>query len=216
MKNKKGLIICISCVIIAIIIGIVVFIINDNNRKNEEKRREEELNSVRQNTLEFLENAYTVSENSLKENNTTTSENKSETNTSSSTTKQSETGSAGSNISYADNEKQKRADVKAAAENTIKDVYGENVEEITINEIKIYNAEKVQSIQTLAEKNLRENQVAFEIKYDIKLKPGTDMTQYLAGNGEQDGNYIKNKSNCGILRVNGENDFTMEEWGTGF
>lgn len=219
MKNKKGLVIGITIAIIIFIIAIIVFLVNDNIRKNEEKRKAEELNSVRQNTLEFLENAYSVTENSISTTNSTSnnnSENENKSGENTTATKQSETGTAGSRLSYADNDKQKKIDVKAAVEKKLKETYGDDLEEITINNIKLYNAEKVNSIQTLADRNLEENEVVFEVRYDLKFKDNIDINQYLAGNGEREGNSIKNKFNCGIVKVNGDNDFEMELWGTGF
>lgn len=42
------------------------------------------------------------------------------------------------------------------------------------------------------------------------------MNKYTAASGEIDGQYIKNKSNLGIIKTDAEGNYTIKNFGTGW
>ncbi len=129
-------------------------------------------------------------------------------------------GYAGINIPLKDNYSEAEYQIKVAMQNLLKDSYGEEVFDARINVEKIYSAEEENEVEALKERNLGPNEVAFEVKYDIKPAQGVDPNKFTAGTGvfDEESGWVKEKYNLGILRPTGEEDpaYKITDFGTGW
>ena len=107
--------------------------------------------------------------------------------------------------------------IEIAMQNLIKKNYGSDVVDSKIFVEKIYTSEEEQEMDVLKEMNLGPDEVAFEVKYELKIKEGIDPIRFTAATGEYDEEtgWVKEKYNVGILRPNGEG-YTITDFGTGF
>lgn len=130
------------------------------------------------------------------------------------------TGTAGSNIPLKDNHDEAEYQIKLAFQDQIKKAFGDSVVDVKIYVEKIYTAEEEQEDEALKEKNLGPNEIAFEVKYELKPAEGTDVNALTAATGvydEQTG-WVKEKYNLGILRptINEEALYRVTDVGTGW
>lgn len=129
-------------------------------------------------------------------------------------------GTAGSNIPLKDNFEEAEYQIKVAFQDWLVEAYGDSVFDARIYVEKIYTAEEEQEIDALKERNLGANEVAFEVKYELKPAEGADINMLTAATGEYDeeSGWIKEKYNLGILRPNteGEAKYKVTEVGTGW
>ena len=129
-----------------------------------------------------------------------------------------QTGTAGSNLPLKDDAKEAEYQIKVAMQKLFEENYGEEVADSRIYVTKIYTAEDEQEVETLKEKNLGPNEIAFEVKYELRLAEGVEDTmKYTVANGEYDkeSGWIRNKTNLGILVPDG-NEYKITEFGTGW
>lgn len=131
-----------------------------------------------------------------------------------------ETGTAGSNIPLKDNHEEAENQIKIAMQNLLEEMYGDEVVETKIDVQKIYTVEEEQE-EPLNSYNLGLNEVAFEVKYELKLAEGVeDIMKYTAATGEYDeeSGWVKEKYNLGILRPNesGDAKYKITDFGTGW
>ena len=107
--------------------------------------------------------------------------------------------------------------VYLALERYIKEGFGNSVEEVLPTRIRIFTKEEISQDEAIQSHNVGETDIVFDVTYDLRIAEGvTDMNQFTAGTGEIDGQYIRNKSNVGIARDQGENGYTIDAFGTGF
>ena len=136
------------------------------------------------------------------------------------TNKGDEVGTAGSNIPLKDNLEEAEYQIKVAMQNWLKDAYGEKVFDARIYVEKMYTTEEEQEIPELKERNLGPNEVAFEVKYEIKPAVGVDPVIFTAATGEYDeeAGWVKEKYNLGILRPTGKEEpkYEITDFGTGW
>ena len=129
-------------------------------------------------------------------------------------------GTAGSNIPLKDNFTEAEYQIKVAMQDLLKEAYGEDVFDARFNVEKIYTYEDEQEVEALKERNLGANEVAFEVKYEIKPAQGVDPIKFTAANGEYDeeSGWVKEKYNLGILRPasDGEAKYVITDFGTGW
>lgn len=123
-----------------------------------------------------------------------------------------------SNNASVENERQIRDGLKKV----FTEIYGTNVWGIRIEGIKVYSKEEEQSNEMISQMNLGENDVAFEISYDIQPAKNADLNMLLAGNGEYDADsgWIENITRVGVLRPNedetAEEKYIITDFGTGW
>ena len=117
-----------------------------------------------------------------------------------------------------DNNTPEKLIVKNVIENHYKDNFDGEVEKVKFNSIKIYTKEEIENNELLKELNLNEKDVPFEINYELKIKEGTeDLMKYTAATGNIDGQWIKEKYNCGVAKFDSENStYSLSNFGTGF
>ena len=133
--------------------------------------------------------------------------------------KSEQTGTAGSNIPLKDNVEEAEYQIKVAMQYLLEESYGDKVVDARIYVEKIYSSEE-EKVEPLKSLNVGINDVAFEVKYELKLAEGVDVNEFLAGSGEYDeeSEWIKEKYNVGILRENekGEPKYKITDFGTGW
>ena len=107
--------------------------------------------------------------------------------------------------------------VTQALDQYLKAAFPDMVEEVAPTEIKVYTADEIAANEALASYEIGENDVVFEATYDMKIAEGVeDLNQFTAATGEIDGQWIRNKSNLGIVKDNGDGTYTIDAFGTGW
>ena len=136
--------------------------------------------------------------------------------------KSEQTGTAGSNIPLKDNLEEAKHQIEVAMQYLLKETYGDEVFDARIYVEKVYTAEEEQEIEALKEMNLGPNEVAFEVKYELKPAAGVeDIMKFTAATGEYDEEtgWVKEKYNLGVLRPtdgSGEQKYKITDFGTGW
>lgn len=129
-------------------------------------------------------------------------------------------GTAGSNIPLIDNIPEAENQIKIAMENLLKETYGDDIVDSKINVTRIYSAEDEETMPELKDYNLTENEVAFEVNYEIKPAEGVDANMFTAGTGvyDEETGWVTEKYNLGILRPNtsGDAKYVITNFGTGW
>lgn len=124
------------------------------------------------------------------------------------------------NISLKNNIEEAKYQIELAMKNQIKETYGEDVTDSKIYVEKIYSPVDEEEVEPLKEMNLGENEVAFEVKYEIKPAEDADIMVLTAATGEYDeeSGWIKEKYNLGIIRPNDSGDakYKITDFGTGW
>ena len=91
--------------------------------------------------------------------------------------------------------------------------YGDSVEEFRPVKIKVYTADELANDEIFKSLTINDDDIVFEADYELKIIDGyEDMNIFTVATGEIDGQWIKNKSNVGIIRSNGN----VEVLGTSF
>lgn len=107
--------------------------------------------------------------------------------------------------------------VTQALDQYLKAAFPDMVEEVAPTEIKVYTADEIAANEALQTYELNEGDVVFEATYDMKIAEGVeDLNQFTAATGEIDGQWIRNKSNLGIVKGNGDGTYTIDAFGTGW
>ena len=131
-----------------------------------------------------------------------------------------EGGYAGSNIPLKDNYNEAKYQIEVAIQNWIASQYGDAVVDSNIFVEKIYNVEDEEQVPAIKEMNLGPNEVAFEVKYELKPADGADISTLTGANGEYDeeSGWVLEKYNVGVLRpaIEGEEDYRITDFGTGW
>lgn len=145
---------------------------------------------------------------------------KQETTKASTSTKKEQTGTAGSNIPIKDNHEEAEYQIKVAFQDWLAETYGDEVFDARIYVEKIYSAEEEQK-EPLKSYNLGPDEVAFEVKYELKLAEGVDPNKFTAATGvyDEESGWVKEKYNIGILRLNSdgsESKYKITDLGTGW
>ena len=134
-------------------------------------------------------------------------------------TKSQPEGTAGSNIPLKDNAEEAEYQIKVAMQNLLEETFGEKVYDARIYVEKIYTSEDEQETEVLKEMNLGLDEVAFEVKYELKLAEGVDPMEFTAATGvyDEETGWVTEKYNVGVLRPkkNGEG-YEITDFGTGF
>lgn len=135
--------------------------------------------------------------------------------------KEEQIGTAGSNMPLKDRYDDAEYEIKKAFQDHLAEAYGEKVFDARINVQKIYTAEEEQAIDTLKEKALGPDEIAFEVNYELKPAEGVDANELMAATGEYDeeSGWIINLFNLGILRPNPSGDtpaYVVTDLGTGW
>ncbi len=107
--------------------------------------------------------------------------------------------------------------VALALEQYFKDSFGDVIEEVVPTNIKVYTEEEIAADEALKDYTINEGDIVFSAEYELKISEDCeDLMPFTAGTGEIDGQWIRNKSNVGIARNNGEAGYSIDAFGTAF
>ncbi len=111
----------------------------------------------------------------------------------------------------------KKDEVKKALMQHYMDNYEDAIQEVKYNNVKIYSKEEAEKDELIKSLNLGENDIAFEVEYELKVKEGyKDIMQFTAATGEIDGQWVKEKYNCGVLKQKEDGTYELTNFGTSF
>ena len=135
--------------------------------------------------------------------------------------KSEQTGTAGSNIPLKDNMKEAEAQVIAAMQAKLVEMYGDQVDDSRIRIEKLYSTEDEQAFEPVGSMHLGPNEVAFELTMDLHPAEGADVNMLLIPNGELDeeSGWVVNVFRLGVLRENTESSdpkYVITDFGTGW
>lgn len=123
-------------------------------------------------------------------------------------------------ISLKNNEQEAKYQIEVALKNLLKKAYGTSITDIKINSLKIYSIMDEQENEPLKEMNLGDNEVAFEVNYELKAAENADIMSLTAATGvyDEESGWVKEKFNLGIIRpdANSESKYVITDFGTGW
>ena len=95
--------------------------------------------------------------------------------------------------------------------------YGDNLETCEFRNIKIFTAEEIaEDDELFSNYNFVETDIVFSASYDLKAPDGKDVAPLLPANGEEDGQWVREKYVCGNLTLNANGEYELDNIGTGF
>lgn len=107
--------------------------------------------------------------------------------------------------------------VAIALEQYYKTAHPDEIEAVEPTNVKIYTAEEIAASEVLQGYDIKDGDIVFEAKYDLKIAEGVeDMSPFTVPSGEIDGQWVRNKSNVGIVKDNGDGTYTIDAFGTGW
>ena len=123
-------------------------------------------------------------------------------------------------VALKDNPEEAEYQIKVAFQKWLEQAYGDDVVDARIYVEKIYGTEEEQATEVLKDYNLTTDEVAFEVRYELRPAEGADINALTAATGvydEQTG-WITEKYNLGILRpaVGNDNGYIVTDIGTGW
>ena len=129
-------------------------------------------------------------------------------------------GTAGSNMPLKDRADDAKQEIEKAFQAWIAETYGEKVVESKVYVEKMYTAEEEQEVEAIKEMNLGAEEIAFEVRYELKPAEGADINELTVANGvyDEESGWIKEKFNLGVLRpsIEGEALYRVTNIGTGW
>ena len=107
--------------------------------------------------------------------------------------------------------------VRQAVEAYVKAANEGEIEEFKTVDVKVYSQEEIKEMaEVLADYGLNEKDIVFDIHYELKIADGVDAMKFTAATGEIDGEWVKEKSNCGIAKYLSDGKYEIQNFGTGF
>lgn len=106
--------------------------------------------------------------------------------------------------------------VSEVVELYIRDSNEDKIEDFKTTSVKVYTADDIAADSTLADYDLNDNDIVFAIVYELKIADGVDPIEFTAATGEVDGQWVRDKSNCGVLKYGEDGEYTVSNFGTGF
>ena len=187
----KKVIICVLCVAI---IACAVYFVSVKYQKTENNTAENINSEVK----------TTVTDNEVTEN----------------VPKSEQTGTAGSNMPLKDNAEEAEYQIEVALQYLFEEIYGDKVFDARIYVEKVYTYEDEQEIDALKQMKLGPDEVAFEVKYELKPTKDANITELTIPDGEYDEEteWVTGLHRVGVLRPteSGEQKYEITDFGTGW
>ncbi len=115
------------------------------------------------------------------------------------------------------NEEEVKKRLDKALDIYFEDAFDVRADDVKITRLKIFSPEEEETDERLADLHLMEEEIAFEVEFDVHPAPGVDPNVFTFANGEIDGDWVRNKYNCGILRLDSEEgQYRITSIGTSF
>lgn len=106
--------------------------------------------------------------------------------------------------------------VSEVVELYLRDAYEDKIEDFKTTSVKVYSSDDIAADSALADYDLDDNDIVFDIVYELKIADGVDPIEFTAATGDVDGQWVRNKSNCGVLKYGEDGEYTVSNFGTGF
>ena len=110
--------------------------------------------------------------------------------------------------------------IEIALHALFKETYGNKIEAAKIYVDKVYDSKQAKEKEEMADLNLKEDEYAFEVTYDLLPAEGTDPNELSIPNGEynEENGWVMNNTRIGTLRLNDSEDtkYKIEDFGTGW
>ena len=95
--------------------------------------------------------------------------------------------------------------------------YGDNMEVCEFTNIKIYSKEEIVENDVLfSDYQFEDTDIVFAATYDLKAPDGKSINPLLPANGEEDGQWVREKYICGYLSQVSEGTYQLASAGTAF
>ena len=122
-----------------------------------------------------------------------------------------------SNTPLKEDKEEAEEQINIAMEDLLAEIYGDSVVAAKINVTKIYTAEEEQEFDALKQMNLGENEVAFELNYELKPAEGADIFKLTVPDGVYDEKtgWVTEIYRLGVLRPDGDG-YIITDFGTGW
>ena len=222
MNKKTVVLVCIIIVVVIFcIIGAIALMGNLTNSKNGSNNNT--INQVTTRTNENISNR-TSSSNTYNQNKTNTTQNlitntqtNTQINTTTNTTEPRNTvNNSSTPVSYAN--KSQEEIVQIAIQQYYTTNFQNVVEGIEFKSIKILSRDEINQNEQLRKRDISVKDIVFQSTYDLKIAKSYDrIGKFAAGNGNIDGQWIRNKYSSGIVKFKSENNYAIEEGlGTSF
>ncbi len=128
---------------------------------------------------------------------------------------------------YLDSIQDKRSHHSAAIyqiEKTLQDefesvVYREQISNVRFNVTKVYTTEEIQKDKTMKSLKLGDQDLAFEVTYQLQPAEGVDPNELMIPDGDYDEElgWVKNISRLGVLKYNKkDHSYELDHFGTGW
>ncbi len=132
-------------------------------------------------------------------------------------------GTAGSRMPLKDNLTEAEKQIKNVLLSMFEEIYGDEITDARIEVEKMYDFTEEQEIEPLREMELGMNDLAFEVRYDLKPAEGADINLLSIPNGEYDetSGWVVNNTRIGVLRYDpdagkGNPKYVITDFGTGW
>ena len=218
MNKKTVVLVCIIIVVVIFcIIGVIVLMGNLTNSKNGSNNNT--TNQVTTRTNENISNRISSS-NTYNQNTTNTTQNlitNTQINTITNTTEPRNTvNNSSTPVSYAN--KSQEEIVQIAIQQYYTTNFQNVVEGIEFKSIKILSRDEINQNEQLRKRDISVKDIVFQATYDLKISKSYDrIGKFAAGNGNIEGQWIRNKYSSGIVKFKSENNYAIEEGlGTSF
>lgn len=218
MNKKTIILVCvITAVVILCIIGIIAStskLINNNNGSNDNT-----VNQVITRTNENISNK-TTSSNAYNKNTINTTQNlvtNTQTNTTTNTTEsRNAVNNSSTPVNYAN--KSQEEIVQIAIQQYYKTNFQNVVEGIEFKSIKVLSRDEINQNEQLRKRDISVKDIVFQATYDLKILETYDrIAKFAAGNGNIEGQWIRNKYSSGIVKYKSVNNYAIEDGlGTSF
>ncbi|MBR1471768.1 MAG: hypothetical protein IJ600_09015 [Lachnospiraceae bacterium] len=108
--------------------------------------------------------------------------------------------------------------IETALADLMKEVHGDQVEEVYVYVDKIYDREAEQAFEVLRDMNLSDSEVAFEAHCELKPAEGADIDMLMLPDGQYDEakGLVTDIYRLGVLTLNTDGNYTVEHLGTGW
>lgn len=109
--------------------------------------------------------------------------------------------------------------IETTLQKYLKKAYDNKIDNVRFNVKKIYTAKEANKEEVLKELKLTNNDLAFEVEYEVLPKEGVDTKEFTAPDGEynEELGWVTGINRLGVLKYNSKNKtYSIENFGTGW
>lgn len=109
--------------------------------------------------------------------------------------------------------------IETTLQKYLKKAYDNKIDNVRFNVKKIYTAKEANKEEVLKDLKLTNNDLAFEVEYEVLPKEGVDTKEFTAPDGEynEELGWVTGINRLGVLKYNSKNKtYSIENFGTGW